>query len=277
MGHLRFTGITWERTSSLAPCSDTARRNGLPKAARRRSPGTLPEVEMVIWRAPMFSPWGSRMMVSAASRLSMLARGSPIPMNTRLSTRSPAISSAARICPRISEAVRLRVNPSSPLAQNRQPKAHPTCEETHSVMRELCAPPCPTAAGMMTDSTRWPSCMRERNLRVVPVALSFTSTTCSGRRQKRPASSARNAGGRLLICSKEEARCFQIHSCSWVARNGLCPMEPSSSTSASRVYSSRQSMAIYSRVSTYSFTLKGIRSSFPSPTPRNTGEICSSS
>ena len=243
-GHLRFTGITCERTSSLAPCRETARRSGLPNSARRRSPGTLPDVEMVMWRAPMLRLCWSMMMVSAGSRLSILARGSPMPMNTRLSTRSPAICSAARICPRISEAVRLRVKPSRPLAQKRQPKAQPTCEETQSVSRELCAPPCPTAAGMMTDSTRWPSCMRERNLRVEPVLLSLTSTTSSGRRQNFAASSARRAGGRLLICSKEVARCFHIHSCSWVARKALCPMPPSSSTRASRVYSSRQSMVL---------------------------------
>ena len=135
-----------------------------------------------------------------------------MPMKTRLSMRSPANSSAAVICPRISDTVRLRVKPSSPLAQNLHPKAQPTCEETQSVRRSLCDPPVPCAAGMMTDSTKCPSARRERNLRVVPTALWLTSTTVRGRRLKCSARYCRRSGGRLCMDSKSAARCFQIHS-----------------------------------------------------------------
>ena len=53
----------------------------------------------------------------------------------------------------ISAAVRLRVNPARPEAQNLQPYAQPTWEETQIVLRDDCLPLSPTEAGMNTVST----------------------------------------------------------------------------------------------------------------------------
>ena len=57
----------------------------------------------------------------AGNRLGKLAKGSPMPMKTRLSGRRPAMREASRTCPMISAVVRLRRQPSIPLAQKRQP------------------------------------------------------------------------------------------------------------------------------------------------------------
>ena len=74
----------------------------------------------------------------AASTRSRLSSGSPIPMNTMLVSRWPAAVSrrdAKRTWSTISATSRSRPNPSSPVAQNGQPTAHPAWLEMHSVWR----------------------------------------------------------------------------------------------------------------------------------------------
>jgi hypothetical protein len=63
-----------------------------------------------------------------------LSIGSPIPITTTFETRSGAISLAAtKTCSAISRAFRLRLMPSSPVAQNLQAIGHPTWVEMHTV------------------------------------------------------------------------------------------------------------------------------------------------
>ncbi len=65
----------------------------------------------------------------------------------------------------ISSAVRLRMNPILPVAQNEQFMAHPTCEETQSVQ-------CPRAFCISTDSIRLPSVVLRILLKVFLCLLS---------------------------------------------------------------------------------------------------------
>ena len=58
-GCLRFTGMMRVRTSSVAPCSERARRNCSGSSASLRICGARPLVEMVIFRAPMPPPHGA--------------------------------------------------------------------------------------------------------------------------------------------------------------------------------------------------------------------------
>ncbi len=83
--------------------------------------GARPEVETVMLRAPILSPQCDVMISSDLIRLGRLARGSPIPINTMLLIVSPVIFSTESIWAMISAAVRLRVNPASPDAQNLHP------------------------------------------------------------------------------------------------------------------------------------------------------------
>ena len=106
----------------------TARVNWGPRAVSRRIPGTTPEVDTVMWRAPSPNRWRSFSASIAASTLSRLRSGSPIPMNTMFVSRCPSASSrraASRAWSTISAASRSRVNPSSPVAQNGHPTAQP--------------------------------------------------------------------------------------------------------------------------------------------------------
>lgn len=49
--------------------------------------------------------------------------------------------STCHTCSRISPALRFPLNPICPVAQNVQPIAQPTCDETHTVTRPFVAPP----------------------------------------------------------------------------------------------------------------------------------------
>ena len=103
----------------------------------------MPDVETVLCRAP--SP-NRRVSLSAAidsSTRSRLRSGSPMPMNTMFVRRLPSAASrraAWRAWSTISAVSRSRPKPSSPVAQNGQPTAHPAWLEMHSVCRSRDAP-----------------------------------------------------------------------------------------------------------------------------------------
>ena len=120
-GYFLFTGMICSRTTSVAPCSETASLTCIGSSASNRICGASPLVEIVMRRAPISTPQGALRISSAGCKFLKLARGSPIPMKTRLLTRSPLSFSTRTICPTISPAVRLRLHPSRPLAQNLQP------------------------------------------------------------------------------------------------------------------------------------------------------------
>ena len=120
-GNLRFTGMILSRVSSSGPWSEIASRICWGNSASFLIWGTKPDVDTVMRRAPILSPQSEVIISRARQRFLKLARGSPIPMNTRLFTFSPDSSSAKIIWETISAAERLRVKPSSPEAQNLQP------------------------------------------------------------------------------------------------------------------------------------------------------------
>ena len=97
-------------------------------------PGMIPTVDTVMLRAPRpKSPW---MRSMADHRLSKLARGSPMPMNTMLvSRRGRAARTATATCSRISPGVRWRRKPDCPVAQKLHAMAHPAWLDTHTVDR----------------------------------------------------------------------------------------------------------------------------------------------
>ena len=175
------------------------------------------------------------MISRASATLSKLERGSPMPMKTMLLTRFPAMASAERICPMISPVVRWRLRPSSPEAQNLQPKAQPTWEETQRVTRSDFSPFSAAAAGMMTDSTRLPSSILVRNFRVVS-AEPWISTISGVWKRKFSASRFLSAGGRLLIASKVVTRLRHTQSRTCWVRNLVCPCSVRKASSFSSVW-----------------------------------------
>ena len=86
----------------------------------------------------------------------MLRNGSPIPIITTLvigrlvlSPLCNPISVATRqTWPMISDTFKLRLKPCCAVEQNVHSRAHPTCEDTHSVARSF--------SGIQTVSTSWP-------------------------------------------------------------------------------------------------------------------------
>ena len=132
----------------------------------------------------------------ASSRLSKLASGSPMPMNTILVS---GVRASLRIQSRtahtwltISAVVRLRRKPMAPVRQKVQPMAQPTWEETHRVLR--------SSSGMSTDSITAPSSRRKANL---TAPSPERSTRASAKRLMRAevASTLRNSLARSVICS----------------------------------------------------------------------------
>src|SRR5262245_31020777 len=71
--------------------------------------------------------------------------------------------STAITCSTISSGVKLRFQPSRPLAQKRQPYAQPTCVEMHRVRRSLGSPYKVGLAGINTLSMSDWSPRRQRN------------------------------------------------------------------------------------------------------------------
>ena len=99
-------------------------------------PGTMPTVEIVMWRAD--SPRSSWIRSTAPHTAASLASGSPMPMNTTLPSRRSidrASRAARTTCSTISPTVRWRVKPACPVAQNPHPIAQPAWLLTHTVAR----------------------------------------------------------------------------------------------------------------------------------------------
>ena len=140
MFHFELTGMILSRTSSVAPWREMARRICCGRSASFLIIGARPDVEMVMWRAPMFMPQWPVMMSRAFSRFLMLASGSPMPMKTMLLIFLPDSSSTAMSWPTISSEVRFLASPASPDAQNLQPYAQPTWDETQAVRRSALSP-----------------------------------------------------------------------------------------------------------------------------------------
>jgi len=126
---------------------------------------------MVIRRAATPIPSGAFMIATALATLSKLSSGSPIPMKTKFVSSSPRTSLRKSAWPVISDGVRFRWNPSSPLAQKAQVNLHPACVDRQTVRL--------FPDGMSTASTWNPSGSLKRNF-CVPSA-----------ERKRPATSIR--------------------------------------------------------------------------------------
>ena len=88
-------------------------------------PGTIPDVEMVICRAPKFL---MSLLFNARIEekiLSSFNNGSPIPIKTILLMSAPLIFSIIKNCPRISPRDKFLLKPFAPVSQNTQPKGQP--------------------------------------------------------------------------------------------------------------------------------------------------------
>ena len=115
-----------------------ARRGRTGSSAKRRMPGTMPEVDTVMRDSGM--PICSTSRRTAAMKASKLRNGSPIPINTRLMRSRPGSACCrlrtAATWPAISPAVRLRMMPSFAVRQNWQLTAQPIWLETQMVARD---------------------------------------------------------------------------------------------------------------------------------------------
>ena len=131
-GYLRATGINSARCFWNGELSESANRTCTAALASFSIPGTMPQLEIAIRRAPSPKRSGSVSVATALSTFGKFNNGSPMPMNTVLVIRPSArdISSACNI---ISPHERLRANPMEAVAQNVQPMAQPTCEERQTM------------------------------------------------------------------------------------------------------------------------------------------------
>src|SRR2546430_13156800 len=71
--------MIWLRTSSVAPCSDRARRNCVDWLASSRICGASPLVETVIWRGPVPRAPGALLIRIARRRIFLFGGGRPPP------------------------------------------------------------------------------------------------------------------------------------------------------------------------------------------------------
>jgi hypothetical protein len=119
--------------------------------------GASPAVDTVTRRLEKFKPQGAWRARTARTSAVKLARGSPMPMNTRLvrGLSAGTWALALRTWPTISPALRLRLSPWRAVRQKRQPRAHPTWLDTHRVLW--------SSSGMSTDSMLRPSANPQRN------------------------------------------------------------------------------------------------------------------
>ncbi len=116
-GQRRLSGTRTSRSGSRAAWSETASVNCGPSAVRRRIPGTTPDVETVMWRAPSPNRRRSFSASMAASTRSRLSSGSPMPMNTMLVRRCPAADQPAGRRPHLVDDLgHLEVAPEAELA-----------------------------------------------------------------------------------------------------------------------------------------------------------------
>ena len=102
------------------------------RSASSRILSTSPQVDTVIFLALICSPLSELINFKNCTTFWKLSIGSPEPIMTMLSTRSPEIVWIRYIWSNISDGARLRTMPSSVDAQKRQPMRQPTCEEIHT-------------------------------------------------------------------------------------------------------------------------------------------------
>lgn len=103
----------------------------------------------------------------------VIVNGSPMPIMTMPSMRSPVSICAMRTCPISSPAVRSRTLPPMVDAQKRHPMRQPTCEEMQTVL--------PCLYFITTASTQLPSASPNRYLTVPSIADTSLRSTV-GRR-----------------------------------------------------------------------------------------------
>lgn len=134
----RVDGTRRRRISSSGLCKLHASVPGM-RARRWNVSGDGPTVLMVIFAAAMAKRSRSANAATASPTASKFRPASPIPMNTTLlmgGMRSrAAMCKPLKTCDKISADVRLRSNPIFPVKQNAQPRSHPICVDTHSVVR----------------------------------------------------------------------------------------------------------------------------------------------
>src|SRR5699024_6962021 len=130
---------------------------------------TSPQVDSEMLRWEMLSPSCADTSRKNLTTLSKLSSGSPLPINTMLVTylSPPPSAFTASTCPSISPDDRLRINPSRVLAQNLQPKRHPTCVDTQRVL--------PYLYFISTPSMILPSNRRYKNFSVPSNSETFFS------------------------------------------------------------------------------------------------------
>ena len=143
-------GIRLARWSSVVAFSEMARLT--PSGGISFNRAARPAVETVMRLGDHPSPHG--LLVSrriASDKASMLPKGSPIPIKTRLVIRSLGSrrSWAVSTCSMISNGFKLRFNPIVPVRQNPQSRVQPTCVDTQRVKR--------SSSGISTVSTVSPS------------------------------------------------------------------------------------------------------------------------
>ena len=170
-------------------------------------------------------------MLSAATTLSKLASGSPMPIITTLEiTRSffgvtPMALLAHHSWPMISDVLRLRLKPWRPVEQNVHSSAQPTCEEMHKVPR--------SASGINTVSTPLPVPTSSSHLRVP--SSDFCDTIKSGTpMQACSLSLARNDFAKSVMSSKLDAPDWCIQRITCLARKGFSPISAKCCVSAAR-------------------------------------------
>ena len=125
--------------ASRAAWSETASVNCGPSAVSRRMPGTTPEVDTVMCRAPRPNRRG---IVERLDRREdpveveqRLAHAHEHDVREALAVARPGAARRCRTWSTISAVSRSRAKPSSPVAQNGQPTAQPAWLEMHSVCR----------------------------------------------------------------------------------------------------------------------------------------------
>ena len=179
------------------------------------------------------------MMERAVTRLSKLARGSPMPIITTLEGGTPSHRVACQTWPTISPGVRLRLKPCRAVAQKLQLRAQPTCEETQRVLRRSWG----ISKGIRTVSTRWPSASSIIHLRV-PSAEGHSSARRGGRISVVSWSWVLRPRDRSVMASKSRTPCLCIHLKRLRPLKALWPRDVTSASHPFRSRSSRLGRAV---------------------------------
>ena len=170
-GYFLLIGTSSFLNSSVTACNDTARLTS-QTWLNLYIAGTTPEVLTVTRRLDKPKVKSSIIRFMAATVLSKLSKGSPMPIMTTLVI---LFSKPKRFCatitwPIISAVVKLRLKPCWAVEQKVHAKAQPICDETHKVPRP--------SSGMNTVSIRLPQLVCTTHLRVPSLAI--CSNTISG-------------------------------------------------------------------------------------------------